>query len=47
MQQIIETARVIEHAGFTVYDDLMHGFGAATFRPCSDRKAARPGRFRK
>src|SRR5256885_16494957 len=27
MQEIIDAARVIEDAGFTVYDDLMHGFG--------------------
>src|SRR2546430_9039146 len=27
MQEIIDAARVIEDAGFTVYDDLLHGFG--------------------
>jgi len=33
MQQIIDAAAVIEDAGFTVYDDLMHGFGGGYFPP--------------
>jgi len=33
MQQIIDAAEVIEDAGFTVYDDLMHGFGGGYFPP--------------
>jgi len=33
MQEIIDAARVIEDAGFTVYDDLMHGFGGGYFPP--------------
>jgi Xaa-Pro dipeptidase len=33
MQQIIDAAGVIEDAGFTVYDDLMHGFGGGYFPP--------------
>jgi len=33
MQQIIDAAGVIEEAGFTVYDDLMHGFGGGYFPP--------------
>ncbi|HZT63943.1 MAG TPA: M24 family metallopeptidase [Burkholderiales bacterium] len=33
MQQIIDAAGVIEDAGFTVYDDLMHGFGGGYFHP--------------
>jgi len=47
MQEIIDAACVIEDAGFTVYDDLMHGFGGGYFRRCSDRKAARRGLFQK
>jgi Xaa-Pro aminopeptidase len=33
MQQIIDAAEVIEDAGFTIYDDLMHGFGGGYFPP--------------
>jgi Xaa-Pro dipeptidase len=33
MQQIIDAAGVIEDAGFTVFDDLMHGFGGGYFPP--------------
>jgi Xaa-Pro aminopeptidase len=33
MRQIIDAAGVIEEAGFTVYDDLMHGFGGGYFPP--------------
>ena len=33
MQQIIDAAGVIEDAGFTIYDDLMHGFGGGYFPP--------------
>lgn len=33
MQEIIEAASVIEGNGFTVCDDLMHGFGGGYFQP--------------
>ena len=33
MQQIVDAAGVIEEAGFSVYDDLMHGFGGGYFPP--------------
>ena len=33
MQEIIEAAGLIEDAGFTVCDDLMHGFGGGYFPP--------------
>jgi Xaa-Pro aminopeptidase len=33
MQQIVDAAEVIEDAGFTIYDDLMHGFGGGYFPP--------------
>jgi len=33
MKQIIDAAGLIEDAGFTVYDDLMHGFGGGYFPP--------------
>jgi len=44
MQQIIDAAEVIEDAGFTVYDDLMHGFGGGYFPPvlCSRSRPAGP-----
>ncbi len=33
MREIIEAAGVIEERGFTIYDDLMHGFGGGYFPP--------------
>jgi len=42
MQQIIDAAGLIEDAGFTIYDDLMHGFGGGYFPPvlgCKSRPA--------
>jgi Xaa-Pro aminopeptidase len=33
MQAIIDAAGVIEERGFTIYDDLMHGFGGGYFPP--------------
>ena len=33
MPEIIDAAGVIEDAGFTIYDDLMHGFGGGYFPP--------------
>ena len=33
MQQIIDASSVIEERGFTVCDDLMHGFGGGYFQP--------------
>jgi Xaa-Pro aminopeptidase len=45
MQQIIDAARVIEDAGFTVYDDLVHGFGGYFLR--SSSAAVPPDRFRR
>ena len=33
MQEIIDAAGLIEDAGFSVYDDLMHGFGGGYFPP--------------
>jgi Xaa-Pro dipeptidase len=33
MQEIVDAAGVIEDAGFTIYDDLMHGFGGGYFPP--------------
>jgi Xaa-Pro aminopeptidase len=33
MQAIVDAAGVIEDAGFTVHDDLMHGFGGGYFPP--------------
>jgi Xaa-Pro aminopeptidase len=33
MQEIVDAASVIEERGFTIYDDLMHGFGGGYFPP--------------
>ena len=33
MQEIIDAAGLIEDAGFSVYDDLVHGFGGGYFPP--------------
>ena len=33
MQEIVDAAGVIEDRGFTIYDDLMHGFGGGYFPP--------------
>ena len=39
-QQIIDAASVIEQAGFTIIDDLLHGYGGGYLPPCSARAAA-------
>lgn len=33
MQQLVDASGVIEDAGFTIYDDLLHGFGGGYFPP--------------
>ncbi|HEX6156782.1 MAG TPA: M24 family metallopeptidase [Burkholderiales bacterium] len=33
MQEIVDAAGVIEARGFTIYDDLLHGFGGGYFPP--------------
>ena len=33
MQQIVDASGVIEERGFTIYDDLLHGFGGGYFPP--------------
>ena len=33
MQEIVDAAGVIEERGFTIYDDLLHGFGGGYFPP--------------
>ena len=43
MQQIIDAAGLIEDAGFTVYDDLMHGFGGGYFPPVLGTKSRPAG----
>ncbi len=54
--QVIEASRVIEDAGFTIIDDLLHGYGGGYLPPvlgCTNRPSApvpagavprRPGR---
>ena len=41
-QEIVDASGVIEDAGFTIYDDIVHGFGGGTGRRCSALKAVRP-----
>ncbi|MGB7541640.1 MAG: M24 family metallopeptidase [Burkholderiales bacterium] len=43
MQQIIDAAGLIEDAGFTVFDDLMHGFGGGYFPPVLGSKSRPAG----
>jgi Xaa-Pro dipeptidase len=43
MQEIIEATGVIEKNGFTVCDDLMHGFGGGYFQPILGTKSRPAG----
>ena len=43
MQEIVEAAAVIEERGFTIYDDLMHGFGGGYFPPILGTKSRPAG----
>ena len=43
MQQIVDAAGVIEARGFTIYDDLMHGFGGGYFPPIVGSKSRPAG----
>ncbi len=43
MQQIVDAAGVIEDRGFTIYDDLMHGFGGGYFPPVLGTKSRPAG----
>jgi Xaa-Pro aminopeptidase len=39
MQEIIDASSVIEERGFTIYDDLVHGFGGGYFPPILGSKS--------
>ncbi len=41
--QVIAASNVIEDAGFSIIDDLVHGYGGGYLRPISDRRAVRQG----
>ena len=43
MQEILDAAGVIEERGFTIYDDLMHGFGGGYFPPILGSKSRPAG----
>jgi Xaa-Pro aminopeptidase len=43
MQQIVDASRVIEERGFTIYDDLVHGFGGGYFPPILGTKSRPAG----
>ena len=44
---VIEASGVIEDAGFTIIDDLLHGYGGGYLPPILGARAARPGRCRR
>jgi Xaa-Pro dipeptidase len=41
--QVIEAATVIENAGFTIIDDLLHGYGGGYFPPILGSKSRPAG----
>jgi Xaa-Pro aminopeptidase len=43
MQEILDATGVIEKAGFTICDDLMHGFGGGYFQPIIGSKSRMAG----
>jgi Xaa-Pro dipeptidase len=43
MQDIVDAAGVIEERGYTIYDDLMHGFGGGYFPPIVGSKSRPAG----
>jgi Xaa-Pro dipeptidase len=43
MQEILEATGVIEKSGFTICDDLMHGFGGGYFQPIIGSKSRMAG----
>jgi Xaa-Pro aminopeptidase len=43
MQEIVEATSVIERNGFTICDDLMHGFGGGYFQPILGTKSRPAG----
>jgi Xaa-Pro aminopeptidase len=43
MQEIVDAASVIEERGFTIYDDLVHGFGGGYFQPILGSKSRPAG----
>jgi Xaa-Pro dipeptidase len=43
MQEVVDAAGVIEERGFTVCDDLMHGFGGGYFQPIVGTKSRPAG----
>jgi Xaa-Pro aminopeptidase len=43
MQEIVDATGVIEAAGFSVCDDLMHGFGGGYFQPIVGPKSRPAG----
>ena len=43
MQQIVDVSGVIEKAGFTTCDDLVHGFGGGYFPPVLGSKSRPAG----
>ena len=43
MQEIVDAASIIESAGFSVCDDIMHGFGGGYFQPIVGSKSRPAG----
>jgi len=42
-REIVEASRVIEASGFSIYDDVVHGFGGGYWPPVLGRKSREPG----
>ena len=42
-QQIVQASQVIEHCGFSIYDDVVHGFGGGYWPPVLGMKSRTPG----
>ena len=45
--EVIEASRVIEDSGFTIIDDLLHGYGGGDLPPISAAPTDRPVHYRK
>ena len=43
MQEIVDASGVIEEAGFTTYDDILHGFGGGYWPPVLGSKSRPAG----
>ncbi len=42
-EDLVQASRVIDEAGFSIYDDVVHGFGGGYWPPVLGRKSRSPG----